>query len=254
MLQDFMKKSEDYEATIKKLGSSARFILGCLLITVGSVSSIFFEFTLMNLLGLAFAMVHIVGLWLIVFDAFSSGDTYSMTLKALTLFKVSAVLTMILLIIVFGLAGITLLFATFSGIVFLFIFAVVGGIAYVVIKYYYLALFKVLNSIRERIYSGKNYLTLDGLGSFLTLSYIAIGLSIVMVLFGMAGVAEQQSVSVAQAISVDIYGNVTEIPGGTGWFEAGYADETGESWLGLLFTVINSVGMFLCLRTLKRFE
>jgi len=227
---------------VKPFTTSLLFILGCLLITIGTVGSIFVEFTWLNLLGLAFAMVHIIGLWLLVFDGFSSDASYSKTLTALSMFRVSAILTMILFCIAFGIMGIGVLFAMLRGIAFLFIIAVAGGIAYVLVRYYFLALLKVLDGIRSRIESNK-FVPLEGINSFLVFSYILIGLSILDSILGMAGTYTPQHVHVTSGIHVDtqfvVYDAVVQ---------------GGAFSVGIVFVIINSIGMILCLRTLKRFD
>ena len=202
-----------YAKNIKRLVLSIPFILGCLLITAGNIGSAFSDFSWLNLLDLAFAVVHIIALWLIVFEACSSKQSYSKTLVALSMFKVSAVLSLVLFSIVFGLLALAMLFAIFRGITFLFIIAIIGGIGYVLIKYYFLALLSVLKGIRLRIITNK-FVPLDGLDSFLLISYILIGLSIILELF----------------------------------------DAAGSFSPGILFAIINGIGIILCLRTLKRID
>ena len=126
----------DYSAKIKRLALSVPFILGCVLITAGAIGGIFVEFTWLNLLNLTFAAVHIVGLWLIVFDS-------SKTLAALTMFRISAILTMILICILFGILVFVTLSVTLRGFAFLFVLAIIGGTGYLLIRYYFLALLKV---------------------------------------------------------------------------------------------------------------
>ncbi|MCL2202374.1 MAG: hypothetical protein FWB88_00325 [Defluviitaleaceae bacterium] len=229
--------AQDYLMEIKRLTRSVPFLLGCLLITVGTVGNIFFGFTWQNILDIAFATVHIAALWILVLEAFSH-TAYKKTLTALAMFKVSVVLNLILICIVFGITGIAVLFATMQGISFLFLLAIVGGIGYLIIKYFFLALLKVLNAIKERITTGK-YTPLDGLGSFLVLSYIGIGVSVV---------------NAFTSMFVDIYyDTATYFPPAAGMV---INDTTVEpfvfSW-GIIFVIANGIGMVLCLRTLKRY-
>ena len=197
---------------INRYATSALFILGCVLITLGNLGAAAANPSWYVLLGTAFALVHIIGLWMIVTEALSSSSSLSKTLKSLTLFRISAILIMVLTCIVFGFLAITLLFTVMSGIEFLLFIAIVGGVAYLMVRFYFLALLKVLDCIRDRIHSGK-YSPLEGLGSFLVISYIAIALSVIMVFI-----------------------------------------ENGAVTLSTLFTILNSIGMLLCLRVLKRFD
>ena len=215
----------DYLTEFKRLSKSTFFVLGCLLITIGTLGGIFFNLTWQNILGIAFATIHLAALWMLVFEASSNTD-YSKTLNALTMFKVSAVISMILSGIIFGASVLVLLLVTMPGFFFLITIAIVGGIGYLIIKYYFLALLKVLDGIKQRITTG-NYAPLEGLGSFLVLSYISIGFSILIAFTGMVGI-------------FDLH-NLVNLP------------PSVFLWRTMLIFA-NSIGMLLCLRTLKRFE
>jgi len=226
------QKSISYDVEIKKYTSSASFIIGCSLITLGTASFIFGNSTWQNILGLAFAAVHVIGLWLLVFDGFSSEDSYSKTLTALKLFKLSAVLSLILICIVFGVLLITVLITILRGITALLVLAIIGSIGYVLIRFYYMALFKILNSIRARIETDK-FFPLEGIGSFLVLSYILIAVALLGVL-----------ISVIQyTVATPV---VTAISAATA--------QPGTFALSVMLSIMSNIGMLLCLRTLKRYS
>jgi len=208
-------KASEYGKTLKSLASGKTFILGCLLITVGVVGSVFVDFTWLNILGLAFAAFHVVGLWMLVGESFVSESSCKMTLAALSMFKISAILSLVLICIIFGLTGIAVLFSIHMGIAVLIMLAIIGGIGYVLVKFYFLALLNVLSGIRERISTNK-IAPLTGLDSFLVMSYIMIGINIV------AGFGDGMLA-------------------------------TDSSW-GAAFSIANGIGMLLCLRVLKKFD
>ncbi|MCL2573455.1 MAG: hypothetical protein FWE34_02755 [Defluviitaleaceae bacterium] len=209
--------AEYYSKKIIPLALSIPFIFGCLLITLANIAGVLYGFSWLGMIDLAFAAVHIIALWLIIFEARGTNKFYySKTLVALSMFKISAVLSLVLFSISFGLIGLALLFAMLRGIAFLLLIAIVGGIGYVLIRHYFLALFKVLNGIRARITTNQ-FVPLEGLGSFLFISYILIGLSIAESIVGIFGIG-------------------------------------GPLSLGILFTITNGFGMILCLRVLKRID
>jgi len=210
----------DFLAKLKQLTRSFAFILGCLLITVSTVGGIFLDFSWQSILGLAFSAIYIVALWLLVLDAFSP-TAHKKTLTALSMLRVSFILSMILACVVFGVMSIVALFSI--ALFFLFFLAIVGGFVYLMVKYYFLAFLKVLDSIRERMTTGR-YCSLEGLGSFLVLNYIGIVLYAVIAFVDMAvGLGEAAATSFA------------------------------FPW-GVMFAVTHGAGLLLCLRTLKRFE
>jgi len=245
-------EAKGYLPEMKRLATSIPFIAGCLLITIGTITDTLLDFSGLSILGLAFALVHIIGLWLLVLESAFSPTSYTKTLTAFSMFRVSAILSLILLCIVFGITGIAFLFATLSGIGFLFIFALLGGLGFLIIKFYFLALLKVLDGLRERVTSNK-YVPLEGLGSFLILSYISIGISVisavVSVLLWILNAPAQFADSAS--VTVDMHGNtigLIPVPPISGVAEVG-----PFSW-AFLFVIANAVGMLLCLRVLKRFE
>ena len=232
---------------IKNFTLTARFIFGCLLITVGTAGGIFFDFSWFNLIGFVFSIVYIAALWLLVIDGFSPDESCAKSLRALSMFKLSAVLSMIMMCIAFVLTGIALLFSM-SGFAFLFIFAVGGGIGYLLVKFYYFALFSILDGIRSRIET-RCYSPLDGLWSFLMISYVLIAVSVVAALHQMAGTYSTQNVGLETSITVDMYGNTIET---MYIIQDPVMQEGAFSW-AVVFAVVNSVGMIFCLRTLKKF-
>ncbi|MCL2364375.1 MAG: hypothetical protein FWC71_06920 [Defluviitaleaceae bacterium] len=203
------------QLTIKKHVLSIPFILGCVLITGSTIAGTWLNPTWDVILDAAFAAVHIIALWLLVMDAAGSSASHSKTLTALSMFKFSAVLSMIAIVIIYGILIFALLASFMSGFVFLFLLAFVGGIGYVMLKFYFFALFRVLNSIRYRIEQQK-YTSLDGLWSFFVISYILIGLGLLMSLIALAG--------------------------------------DGGSGMSFLVSAAGGIGIFLCLNTLRQYE
>jgi len=238
-LEELIIKQDINQAErFKDLAKSKSFVLGCALITVGTIGSFLAYVTWQTVLGTAIAMIHITALWIIVAESLLS-SFHIKTLFALSMFRLSAKLSIVVISIGLGTAMLGLLFSFMNGLLFLIFFAVIGGIGYVIIKYYLLALLKVLDSIRDRLEADKlNDLT--GLGSFLVMSYVIIGISIIsiLLLFIIPNYSE--------AIFVWDYDYQTFVQ------EVVFVD-TNPGWEAL-FTVANSVGMLLCLRTLKKFD
>jgi len=235
-----------YELDIRKYTSSAAFILGCLLITAGTIGGAISDLSWSSILGLAFASLYIIGLWILVFDG--------PTLTALSLFKVSAVVSMVWLCITFAITGFALLFSVMMGFAFLFLLAIVGGLGYVLVRYYFLALFKVLDSIRIRIETNR-FIPLDGLGSFLLFSYVLIAISIINEILTLVESQRRyhtHTVSGTWGFQIDIYGNFSYV-----FEEATVIHDTIPAFsfpFEMFFAIASSIGIILCLRKLKHFD
>ena len=178
---DSNRDIENQVTRVKQHASSIPFVLGCMLITVSMISSVVLNQSWEIWLGAAFALVHIIALWMLAVESIASKTSTKATLTALTMFKISAILSMIYVIIIFGILGLFLLLATLRGITFLLLIALVGGFAYVFIKYYFLALLSILDDIRRRIIHNK-YSPLERLGPFLLISYLAFGIAAIVAL------------------------------------------------------------------------
>lgn len=212
-----MYESKPCEIGIKPLTSSATFIIGTVMMTIGIAGNVIIYPNTLTFLSAAFAALHIIPLWLMVIESFSP-NKYDKTLRALSMFKVSGVLSLIFVALYLASAFLGSLFGGIRSVFLLLIlFGMLAGIAYVVIKLYFLALFKVLKSIRERIYTQK-YSSIDGKNSFLVTSAIMI----------------------AFVLGISLYillNERIEIPA-----------------LPVMFIIVNTIGMILCLLVLRKFE
>ena len=243
----------DFLAELKRLTKSPGFIFGCLLITVGAIGGAIFNFAWHSVLELSLAVVYITALWLLVYDGFFQ-EEYAKTITALSMFKLSVILNLGITCISFVFMGFGVLFATMSGIMFLVVFALMGSIGYIIVKLYFFALLRMLDSIKSRITTGK-YSSLDGLGAFLLLSYIGIGIALLVTLYNMSGTPTPQSFMVVfPEIYIDFYGNVSPFPPEPIMIiDEAVVTPFAFPW-GFLFNIANWIGIVLCLRTLKRYE
>lgn len=205
-----------YVAEIKRLALSWQFILGCVLITVGTVGEAFFNFSWVNMAALSISAVHIAALWMVVYEA-KRGDSDAHTQKALTMFKFALIFFVAMTVFSFALMGLNMVLAQADSTVLMVYLMMGAGIAFLYIKFYLLAFIKVVKSIRERL--SEKGVPLEGLRAFMIASYLIIGLTIFSSLAGMGGTVE------------------------TFTFE----------W-SFIFIAANAAGMLLCLRTLKKFE
>jgi len=165
--QDFLTKAI-------QLARSIPFLLGVVLITGSMAARLVFIFSWFLVVDAAFAGIYIVALWMTIF---------AKPLPALSLFRIAAIVNLVLLAINLGVQFLSVLFTAMPGFAFILFIAVIGGIGWIIIKYYFLALLNVLNSIRLRITENR-FIPLEGLGSFFALSLVSIVLGIGISLFG----------------------------------------------------------------------
>jgi len=202
-----------YEKHITAHALSVPFVLGCLLLTVGTIGVNLIHISWLTAVNLTLVMIHIIALWLIIFEAHSTKKVYSKTLVALKMFKISAILNLVSFVVSFGLFGFDVLFYLSNILQVILILGAIGGMAYVLVKYYFIAMFKVLDCIRFRMLTN-SYAPMEELGSFLAISYIGLGLTVVSALFSAESIVSPNAI----------------------------------------FTMISSIGTLLCLYVLRHIE
>jgi len=214
----------DYIKKMKDLITSAPFIMGCVLITLGTLGSVFLLPWWMGLLEAAFSAVYIVALWLMVYEAlFSRRRKIDKTLLALKLFKIAALLTLVIMVVVFAATMVEVipgsmyggLFAAMvAAYIFIFVLIILAAFGlgiFLAVMLYIRPLFKVLKAIERRI-TLRQHAPLDGLNLFTVFSLVGVVSAFILAL------ADNQAME------------------------------------GLLFVIFNGVGMVLCLYTLRKFN
>ena len=242
--------SSDYDVNIKPYATHFQFIIGSLFITLGTIVALLFDLSFFSFLGFGIDAIFIMGLWLVIYDGFSSDESYANTLAALNMFRVSTILIMVMTGIIFGLLGIIILFSVMSGIFFLFVLALVGGIGFLLFKFYFFAILSILNGIRTRIYN-RQYAPLDGLNSFLIISYIGIAASIILILVNLFIPTTRPAVPIYD-IQSDYLFLYLFVPAPAFNIEINLVP-SGTSLWEMLFALVHYIGRLLCLRVLKCF-
>jgi len=214
----------NYIKKMKDLVTGFPFIMGCLFITLGTLGNAILLPWWMGILELAVSAIYIVALWLMVYEAaFSPRRKIDRTLLALRLFKIAAVLALIMVVLSFIvvmasmvpylsygglLAGMV---AAYVFVLLLIVLAALGLGTYAAVMLYIRPLFKVLDGIKWRIKLCE-YAPLDGLTLFTVFTFLGM-----------------------------IYGVVITIT-------------NNQAAEGLLFVIFNCIGLILCLYTLRKFR
>ena len=234
-----------------KYGGSGLFLLGIVLFTLGSLAPHFISFNIYGILTLILQALPIIGFWL-VFAASRSPKLPEKTLPALTLFKISVIITfvafclvallLLILSIVAMATGSALGFsiATILGIVLLIITAIV--LLFVII--YYSSVLRVINGIRRHII-GNIMEPLRGANTFSILTFIFIGISILSVILSLFSFS---------AIDSYISGLLTDIPHEASDVIAQFMPSSSDITLSSLLSLASGLGTLFCVATLSKFN
>ena len=230
-------------------------MIGILLFTLGSLIPHFLSFNGYSIVTLILQALPIIGFWLI-FAASKSRKLPEKTLPALTLFKVSVIINLVVMCLVFLLlllvsvlmivggsmirSYIDIDIVTSVGIILLVITAVV--LTFVLI--YFSAILRVLNGIRRNII-GNIIKPIRGVNTFSVFIYIFIGISILSALVSFFALS-----AVNNYIS-EIFSN---IPNDFSTAFEQIIPSTAQSTLSGFLTLATNVGTILCVATLNRFN
>jgi uncharacterized membrane protein len=181
--------------------SSNLIFVGLILLTIGTTLPLFVNFGFGGIIGFALAVLPIVGYWLIYFAAKQPPTTPDNTSTGITLIKISAVIGLVVFCILLGAVSILMIIVLIGGgmlvdflgggggILFalFLVFAIYVALSILWIKFYYIAFFNVLRSIREGLNTG--YVSeLKGAGSYTILSFVMLGLALLGNLISIATV------------------------------------------------------------------
>lgn len=165
--------------------------------------------------------------------------SFSITLLALSILKLYAVVSLVAFVIITLLVGVLITLSYMRGFSFLVLIAITVGIGYAVVKFYFLALINMIDSFKYRLKTG-NYAPLDRLGPFLIISYIS---AVIAVLFMVINIVDISTVG-SNAIH---FGPTLEVT-------RGYLDTEPTISInrGMVFGIVNVVGTIVCLQGLKK--
>ncbi|MCL2203348.1 MAG: hypothetical protein FWB88_05365 [Defluviitaleaceae bacterium] len=241
-------------------GSSGTFLIGSVLFSAGTLLPILLNFSVFAIFSLALAVLPVIGVWLL-YSASKTPKVPEGSLPGFTLFKVAAVIGLVFFCIALGITVIVMLLVLAGGafltdmfggggeiiLLMLFIFAIVIALFILWLRFYYVALLRVLKSIREGILYG-NCNEIRGVGSFTILSFISIG-------FGLLGDLS----SLAMRTFIDGFlGEIQreilrEVPPELRGFVSDLLPFGGFNPLPILLSIAGGVGLIMLLVVLRNF-
>jgi len=223
-------------------GSGLLFLFGCILYTSGGVISVFLvPLSFINIISIPLVALPVIGVWMMYITSVRKASTDGV-LRALTLFKIPAVVTLVIFCILLGLMAIGMLFSLFSSFLAFLIFGIGGGIFFLIVKFYSLALLNVIKSIRDCIVF-ERMREITGVKTFVIISYIMIGFELLRNIIGLFW--NPPIDAVAQ--------NAAELAGGFGEMASEAISFGGAQGLVALLGLVNSMGMLLLIIALRKF-
>jgi hypothetical protein len=179
-----------FTALLHKHVAGGPYFIGLVLLSVGTVIPMLSAFSFFGLIGYAIGLLPIIGYWFIFYAA-QSPQVPDRSLTGLTLWKVSAVIALVLFCIVFGVVTILALLALLGGgiaveffggggavlVVVLVLYLIYAAVSIAWIKFFYIAMLNVVRSIREGVITG-SCAEIKGVGSYTILSFIFLGFSL----------------------------------------------------------------------------
>ena len=177
---------------LHKYGKSRMFLAGIILFTIGTVVSTLVTWTLLAFIPLALAALPITGFWFIYAES-KNPQNSEKTLKALMLFKVHTIITLVLLCLFAALMLALLLFTSFlstevdaelmlSIIPSLFFLLIMLSL----IPLYYVPILNIIKSIRQNIIDNA-FNHIHGVLPFTVLTFIYVGLTVLVTALMLVG-------------------------------------------------------------------
>jgi len=244
---------------LHKHGKSGLFLTGIIMFTVGIViSNIMFANVFFIIIPLAIAALPIIGFWLI-FAAAKNPKQPEKTLTALVLFKVSMIISLVgiglvvlgmLLIFIIMAAVLAVEFGGLPAVILLIAFLPAVAIIVLTIIFYYVPVFRILQSIKFNIMHNA-FTRIRGVKPFTIFFFIIMAFGVVGGLIGLALIGTFD-------YFLDDFMNylILEAPE-----LRPYEHLIWDAWDGLvpsmaistLFGIVSSVGSALCVVSLNKF-
>jgi hypothetical protein len=236
---------------------SILFLIGICLFTAGSLISLFMSFSIFSIFSLLLLALPVTGFWL-MFAAAKAPVLPEKTLPALTLFKVSIIIDLVVscigaFFLVIG-AIFSFIGAAASGELFVFIlafvmFLIAGGVVTFIIIYFK-AVLNTIGSIREGLTT--NFIKpLRGVNIFTILTYIGVGFSIIGSIVTMVVLTiinnTMGSIDYFLRYELDMPREIVNIV-------SGMLPDFTMQIVATFFTIVTSAGIVLCLVTLNLFN
>jgi hypothetical protein len=254
-----------YAEHVHIFGGSTLFFAGTLLFSAGSILSVLLAFNMFSIFTLGMLALPIIGLLFIYVDSKNKMMTEK-TLTALTLVKAHTIIQLVIFCFIMGLVMLGLLILTlvlaFAGPVFAFVMAFVLAVTVAIfvcfLMFYYIALLRVIKSIREGLMTDR-FVPLRGVTPFIVVSGIIIGFTLIGSLIGMMTVNSLDFNALSSELQNDE--SFAAIFGDAAWAE--FFDELFAEMLempaqniyilSLIISVVTSVGSIMLLVTLNQF-
>jgi len=246
-----------YAERLHSFGRSGAFLLGVILFTVGSLFSLFINFSVFSIITLLLLSLPIIGGFLI-FAASNAPRLPEKILPALTLYKVSTVIELvffciamgvvIIAMIILGAAG-AFLDATLGAIVIVIALVIIGiFILYLIM--YYVSILRVINGIRGGLISNK-FAPLRGVTPLMVIIIIVAAFSLIgsFIAIGASGFYNEIIHEIAWEIGREFGREFRDM-----FLSFVPAPNVGRLVGAMLLNMTTYTGMIICLSVVSKFN
>jgi len=252
-----------YAQRLHSFGKSPAFLLGAVLFIIGSGLGALINFTALSIISLALAALPIIGL-LLVYTASKTPQLPEKSLTGLTLFKVSAIIEMVIYCLVAALAligviiGVVLEIAVGGTVLAVFIFimaAVTLGLLALFIFLYYVSILRIIGGIKTGLTTNV-FTPLKGVMPLLVMLIILGVFSLMgtLSLIGWAGTGISSTGTLNMAMDNNLFfADLLQIIMSV-LDSAGLSASTGTMVLSSAFGVVRMVGAIICVYVVYQFN
>jgi hypothetical protein len=237
-----------YSEKVRRMAGTWQLVSGAALITTGAIGGAFWGgITLMGIVGLAFAIVAVVALWLLV--GWSASGREGLFSLGVLLLRILTILGLLLVGLLGALAAIHVLGMYMSGFAAVVLLGLIVGTVYVLVRCFFLAFLRILRGLEEGVFHNQP-LRNEGFSSFFTVVLTFVVVSIYSDFAAMAGTYTPETTVPQQPFRIDLFGGIIPAFDNIGVYTAHVSPFIFDP--GVFFTIAAGLGVILCMWCLRR--
>ena len=246
-----------YAERLHSFGRSGAFLLGVILFTIGSLFSLFMNFTVLSIISLLLLSLPIIGGFLI-FAASSSPRLPEKILPALTLYKVSTIIELVFFCIIMGVVIIAMIIlsaagaffdATLGAIVIISALIIIGiFVLYLIL--YYVSILRIINGVKGGLLSNK-FAPLRGITPLMVVIIIAAVFSLIgsFIAIGASGFYSDIINDIARELGAEFGREFRDM-----FLDFMPIQSVGVLVTSMLLNMATYAGIIICLSVVSRFN
>ena len=246
-----------YAERLHSYGRSGAFLVGVILFTVGSVFSLFINFTVFNIISLLLLSLPVIAGFLI-YAASTSPRLPEKILPAMTLYKVSTIIELVLYCIVMAVVIIALIILSAAGgfydaalgAVIVVIALLVIGIFVLFLVLYYVSILRIVNGIKNGIMSNM-FAPLRGVTPLMVIVVIMAAFSLIgsIIMIGASGFYGEFINEIYRELRWEFGPDAASV-----FMDFIPTIGTGALTASMFFNIATYVGMIMCISVVSKFN